>query len=164
MSSVDAMLAVVLVPFALNGWRRGLCREGFDLVGVVGGLIVAAAAAPTVAPGLSAYGVPPLAAFPIALAAVLVVAMAFARVLGGIIAQLLRAVFLGGVDRITGLCFGAFKGAACLGLILMLLDHLAPTPAVQIAIQGSVLGPTLMSVASSALAMGREFSWVASEV
>ena len=160
MSHVDALLALVLVPFALNGWRRGLCREGFDLVGVVGGLIVAAAAAPTVARTLSTHGMPPLAALPIALAGVLVVAMVIARVLGGVLARVLHAVFLGGVDRIAGVFFGALKGAACLGLILMLLERLAPTPAVQIAIQGSLLGPTLMNVATSAMEMGREFSWV----
>jgi membrane protein required for colicin V production len=159
-SPVDGLLALVLLPFALNGWRRGLCREGFDLVGVVGGLIIAAAAAPAVTRSLSEGGVPPLAAFPIALAVVLVAAMVVARVLGAVFAHALRAVFLGGVDRAAGLCFGALKGAACLGLILMLLDRLAPTPAVQIAIQGSLLGPTLMNVATSAMEMGREFGWV----
>lgn len=152
------------MPFALNGWRRGLCREGFDLVGIVVGLVVAAAAAPSITAELSAYGVSPLAAFPIALAGALVVAMVVARIVGGLVAHALRALFLGPLDRATGVLFGALKGAACLGLILMLLEQLAPTPSVQIAIQGSRLGPPLMRVATSALEVGREISAVAGEV
>ena len=164
MSPVDVLLALVLVPFAIHGWRRGLCREGFDLVGVVGGLIVGAAAAPTIGGALAAHAIPHLLAYPIALAAVLVAVMVGARVIGAVVANGLHAILLGGVDRTAGFCFGALKGAACLGLILMLLDRLAPTPAVQIAIQGSVLGPSLMRVATSALAFGREISAVASGV
>jgi membrane protein required for colicin V production len=162
MSPIDALLVLLLVPFAVNGWRRGLCREGFDLVGIVGGLIVAAATAPSAAAALIDVGVPKLAAFPIALAGILVLAIVIARILGAVVAQALRAVHLGGIDRATGIVFGALKGAACIGLILTLIDTLAPTPAVQIAIQGSFLGPQLMRVATSALDVGREL--VASEV
>jgi len=46
------------------------------------------------------------------------------------------------------------KGAACLGLVLILLDRLAPTPGVQMALQESVLGPQLMRVALGALEFG----------
>jgi membrane protein required for colicin V production len=160
-SKVDAVLALLLLPFALQGWRRGLCREGFDLVGLVGGLITAAAAAPGVAAALSAQGAPQLVAFPIALIGILVVSMAIARLVGSLVAQAMHAVLLGGVDQVAGIVFGALKGAAYLGLLLMLLERLVPSPAVQMAIQASILGPPLMHVASSAIAVGRS---VASEV
>ena len=157
MTVVDALLALLLVPFAWNGWRRGLCREGFDLVGILGGLIVAVATAPAGTLWLIARGMPKLAAFPIALSVALVATMVVARVVGVLVARGVHAIRLGQLDRSAGVLFGAVKGAACLGLVLILLDRLAPTPAVQMALQGSVLGPQLMRVALGALEFGREF-------
>ena len=158
MNPTDALLAVLLLPFVLNGWRRGLCREGFALLGLVGGLIVAVATAPTVAGTIIAAGKPQLAAYPIAFAIVLLTAMFIARVAGMVFARALKAVFLGGVDRFAGTAFGVLKGAACLGLILILLDRLMPSTAMQMAIGGSLLGPHLIGIATSLLEMGRELS------
>ena len=154
MTVVDALLALLLVPFAWNGWRRGLCREGFDLVGILGGLIVAAATAPAGTLWLIARGMPKLAAFPIALSVALVATMVVARVVGVLVARGVHAIRLGQLDRSAGVLFGAVKGAACLGLVLILLDRLAPTPGVQMALQESVLGPQLMRVALGALEFG----------
>ncbi len=164
MNHIDALLAVLLVPFALQGWRRGLCREGFALLGIVGGLIVAVPTAPAVARTIVGAGKPELAAYPIALAVVLVAAMVVARVVGALFARALHAVFLGGLDRIAGIAFGALKGAACLGLILILLVRFVPSTAVQMAIEGSVLGPRLIGVATSLLEVGRELSSAVSRV
>jgi membrane protein required for colicin V production len=155
---VDALLAVLLVPFVLNGWRRGLCREGFAVLGLLGGLIVAVATAPVVAAGIIAAGKPELAAYPIALAFVLLSAMIVARVAGMLFARAVKALSLGGVDRFAGIAFGALKGAACLGLILILLDRFMPSTAMQMAIGGSLLGPRLIGIATSVLEMGRELS------
>jgi uncharacterized membrane protein required for colicin V production len=161
---IDALLALLLVPFAVRGWRRGLCREGFALLGVVGGLVIAIATAPAAAARLAAAGVPELPAFPIALAGILVAVMLAARLLGALVARALRAVFLGGFDRTTGGAFGAIKGAACLGFLLLVLERLVPSPTVQHAIAGSLLGPPLMRVAAGALEFGREVGSAAREI
>jgi membrane protein required for colicin V production len=160
---IDLLLLVLLVPFAVQGWRRGLCREGFALFGIIGGLIVAVATAPAVAGAIIAAGKPELAAYPIALALVLLAAIVVARGVGALVARAMRAVFLGGLDRAAGIAFGTLKGAACLGLILILLERFMSTPA-QMAIEGSVLGPTLIGVATSVLDMGRELSAVMNRV
>src|SRR5262245_21328952 len=125
----------MLVPFAMQGWRRGLCREGFALLGLLGGLIVAVATAPVVAGAIIAAGKPELAAYPIALAVVFVAAMIVARVVGRVVARAVQAVFLGEFDRLAGIAFGAVKGGACLGLILILLERFMST-GTQIAIEG----------------------------
>ena len=164
MSHVDALLALLLVPFALQGWQRGLCREGFALAGVVGGLIAAVAVAPPVADRLSAAGASDLVAFPIALVAVVVATMLIARLAGVFVGRALHAVFLGGLDRFAGVAFGALKGAACLGLVLILLERFVPSTSMQIAIEGSMLGPPLMRVATSVLEVGRGLSTMASQV
>ena len=163
MNPIDVLLLVLLVPFAVQGWRRGLCREGFALLGIVGGLIVAVATAPALAGAIIAAGKPELAAYPIALAVVLVAAIVVARGIGALVARAMRAVFLGGLDRVVGIAFGAVKGAACLGLILILLERFMSTSA-QMAIEGSLLGPTLIGVATSLLDMGRELSAAMSRV
>ena len=163
MTPIDVLLLVLLVPFAVQGWRRGLCREGFALLGIVGGLIMAVATAPAVAGAIIAAGKPELAAYPIALAVVLLAAIVVARGVGALVARAMRAVFLGGLDRVVGIAFGAVKGAACLGLILILLERFMST-STQMAIEGSVLGPTLIGVATSVLDMGRELSAVMNRV
>jgi membrane protein required for colicin V production len=163
-SHIDVVLALILVMFALQGWRRGLCREGFDLVGLVGGLIVVAASATSVAGTLAGEGTPDLIAFPVAVVGILGVAMLIGRILGVLFAWAMRAILLGPVDHVAGVVFGVLKGAAYLGLVLMVLERLVPSSAMQLSIQGSMLGPPLMRVASGALAVGREIGSVASEV
>ena len=155
---LDALLVLLLIPFAVNGWWRGFCREGFDLVGVVGGLVVAAAVAPAGTAFVARQGVSPIAALPIALSGALIATMLVARVAGGIVARAVHAVYLGPFDRSAGVFFGAVKGAAFLGLVLIVVDRFAATPAMQIAIQGSVLSPQLMRVALNAMEIGRQVS------
>src|SRR5258705_532514 len=46
MNQVDALLLVLLVPFALRGWVRGVLREAFGVVGFVSGVIAASARRP----------------------------------------------------------------------------------------------------------------------
>jgi membrane protein required for colicin V production len=163
-SPIDILLLVLLVPFAIQGWRRGLCREGFALLGLVGGLIVAVGTAPAVASMIIAAGKPELAAYPLALAIVLLSMMVAARIVGAVVARVMRAVFLGSFDHVAGIAFGALKGAACLGLILILVERFAPSISVQMAIEGSALGPRLIGVATSLLEMGRELSAAVSRV
>ncbi len=40
LNQVDALLAVLLVPFALRGYWRGFCREGFGLAGLYAALFL----------------------------------------------------------------------------------------------------------------------------
>jgi membrane protein required for colicin V production len=163
-SHVDVVLVALLVPFALQGGRRGLCREGFALLGIVVGLIVVMAMAPELAARVTAAGGTKIAAFPMVLAAVVLVSMMISRIVGTLVARALREVFLGGVDHVAGVLFGALKGAASLGLILILLEQFLPSPSVQLAIEGSVLGPPLMRVAGSLLEVGRGLGGVASHL
>jgi hypothetical protein len=49
-------------------------------------------------------------------------------------------VFSGGVEPRAG-SLRRLKGAAYLGLVLIVLERLVPTSAMQLAIEGSMLGP-----------------------
>ena len=54
MNPLDALLLVLLVPFAFRGYFRGFCRETLGLIGLVGGVLAAGAAGPDLARALLA--------------------------------------------------------------------------------------------------------------
>src|SRR5262249_49779812 len=62
-NQVDALLLVLLTPFALRGFWRGFCRESFGLAGLLGGALAAAAGGSRLAAVLlGARLLPPVAA------------------------------------------------------------------------------------------------------
>jgi membrane protein required for colicin V production len=157
-NQLDALLLILLVPFALRGWWRGFCRETLAVIGLVGGALAAAAVGPALAERIDAgHIVPPAAALPLAWAAIMLGACVVAAVAGRIAERVARALMLGGVNRFAGALFGSVKGAAFLGFLLLLVEHLAPSPAVTRVIAGSRLGRPLEQIAGSVVATGREF-------
>src|SRR5438552_3092729 len=83
MSPLDAILLILLVPFAFRGWWRGLCRETLGLVGLCGGVLAAAAAGPELAKAiLERRLLPPVAALPVAWIAIFVGAFVVADLRG----------------------------------------------------------------------------------
>src|SRR5438093_6425606 len=130
MSHLDALLLILLVPFALRGWWRGLCRETLSLVGLSGGVLAAAAAGPTLAQALLARQlVRPGVALPLAWAAIFIGTFVVADLVGRIADRLVRALLLGGVNRLAGAFFGSVKGAALLGFALLFAERLLLSPA-----------------------------------
>jgi membrane protein required for colicin V production len=154
-NQVDALLLVLLTPFALRGFWRGFCRESFGLAGLLGGALAAAAGSSRLAGVmLAAHLLPPIAALPVAFAAIFVGIGVVANLLGLVADRLVRAVLLGGVNRIAGVAFGTLKGAAALGFLLLVAERLA-SPAITEVITASRLGGPLMHVATGVLEAGR---------
>jgi membrane protein required for colicin V production len=153
-NQIDALLLILLVPFALRGFWRGFCRESLGLVGVVGGLLAAAAGASSLAAVLGRELLPPLAALPVAFGAIFFGVSTGAAVVGLVADRLVRAVLLGGVNRIAGVGFGLLKGAAVLGALLLLAEHAAPAGVAQL-MATSTLGRPLMHLAAQLLETGR---------
>ena len=157
MSPLDALLLILLVPFAFRGWWRGLCRETFGLVGLSGGVLAAAAAGPDLAKVfLDRHLLPPAAALPVAWAALFVGTFVVADLVGRITDRLARALLLGGVNRLAGAAFGSLKGATLLGFALLFAERLFPSPALEQTIARSRLGRPLEQIAASVIATGRE--------
>ena len=157
MNQLDALLLVLLVPFALRGWWRGFCRESLALVGLLGGALAATAAGPHVARLLVARHVfGPLVAMPVAYTGVLLVVWSGATLLGYVADRIVRALLLGGVNRIAGAVFGFAKGAAVLGFALLLMERFLPSPAITHVIAASRLGRPLELLASGVVQAGRE--------
>jgi membrane protein required for colicin V production len=156
-NQVDALLLVLLTPFALLGYWRGLCREVLGLLGLLGGAIVAAAFGAGLAELLIAHQVPPALARPGAFAAIFLGIATAANLLGLVLDRVVRALFLGGVNRFAGVAFGAAKGAALLGFALLLAQQLIPASSFSALVRASRLAPPLMRIASTVLAAGRGF-------
>ena len=156
MNQVDALLLVLLAPFAIRGWWRGFCRESFGLAGVIGGALVAAACYAPLAEALVARGLLPLlAAVPAAVAAIFLGVSLAASLAGAVADRVVRAILLGGANRLAGLVFGTLKGAAALGFLLLVCDRAAVSPALAAQIGASRFGRPLMHLASELLDAGR---------
>jgi membrane protein required for colicin V production len=150
------LLLVLLVPFAMRGFWRGFCREGFGLAGLVVGVLLAAAATAPLSAALVArdLAAPPLARA-LAFATVLLGVVVVANVIGALADRLARALLLGGLNRAAGMVIGSLKGGAALGFGLVLVKRLVPSPALEQAIAASRLGRLLAALAAGVLEAGR---------
>ena len=157
MNPLDALLLILLVPFAFRGYFRGFCRESLGLIGVFGGVLAAAAAGPDLAKALlREQALPPFAAWPVAWAAIFLGSILVAAIIGRIADGLARALLLGGVNRVAGALFGCVKGAAVLGFALLFFEQVAPSSALRNAIAASRLGKPLEQIAGTVVQKGRQ--------
>lgn len=152
MNPLDALLLVLLVPFALRGYWRGFCREGLGLVGLFVGAFAAAGFGPGLAESLvaSKFG-PAYVAVPVAYMVIFTAVWVLASVTGMIADRIARALFLGGVNRVGGAVLGSAKGATLLGFLLLFA---ARAPGMADTIERSHLGRPLMQLAGSVLGGG----------
>jgi uncharacterized membrane protein required for colicin V production len=157
-NALDALLLVLLVPFVLRGYRRGLVREIFALAGLVGGLLLAAAASRPLAATMVPEPSPPLWAVAAAFAGVLVVAVVVADLCGRLARGLARTLFLGGVDRLAGILFGSLKGATALGFGLLMAERMMASPSFARSVAGSAFGRPLTEFASAVIDAGRSLT------
>jgi len=161
---LDALLLVLLVPFAFRGYFRGFCRETLGLIGLVGGVLAAGAAGPDLARALLAErALPGWAAAPVAYAAIFLAAMLVAALLGRIADGVARALLLGGVNRLAGALFGCAKGAAVLGFALLVFEQVAPSSALRNVIASSRLGRPLEQIAGTVVQKGRQLGAAGAE-
>ena len=155
MNQLDALLLVLLVPFALRGYWRGLLRESLELAGVLGGVLAAAAGGGTLAAALVARHIlPPLAARMAAVIAIFLGVYVGAALVGFVADRLARAIFLGGLNRTAGLAFGVAKGATILGMALILVQRLLRSPALDALIAASTLGAPITRFATAVVQAG----------
>jgi membrane protein required for colicin V production len=158
-NQVDALLLVLLVPFALRGYWRGFLRESLALLGLLGGALAAAAGGGRLAAALVArHLLPPVAARAAALTLLFLAVYVGAQVAGMIADRLARVILLGGLNRVAGLAFGVAKGALVLGFVLILVQQHLSSPALAGMIAASRLGGPLTQFATELVAVGRSLA------
>lgn len=126
-NQLDALVLVLLIPFAVRGWWRGFCREACAVVGLVGGALLAASRGADLAALLVARAsVPPEIALLLGWGALFLAAVLVAALAGRILERLARALFLGGLNRVGGVVLGSVKGIAVLAVALLVIEQAAP--------------------------------------
>jgi len=153
---VDAVLLISLLPFAIRGYSRGFLREGFGILGVIGGALVAAAWWERVATMMVVrrwLDAAPASAVSVAL--LFFSTYVLAQLLGATLDRLSRSLALGGVNRMAGLAFGVTKGGAFLGLALLAVLRFGPPPLTE-RLRTSALGAPPVKLATVVIDASRQ--------
>jgi membrane protein required for colicin V production len=142
---IDVVLAVVLALFALRGFQRGFSREIFALIGLVGGVALAAATYADAAPMLPPE-VPEIARPGIAFLGIFVAVALVAKLAGLLVQRMLGLVMLSPLDRVAGILFGAAKGVALVAMAVVVVRAVTPPNALERLCEGSVLMQPLLEL------------------
>jgi len=151
MNLLDLGIIILLGLIAVRGFFRGLFQELAVLVGVVGGLVVAAHTYLRLASLLQPWITDPQPARWVAFAVVFVAVYWLTRLAAHFIQRLLYHLYLDFFDRLLGGVFGLAKGALLVGFALMLLGVVLPRDSHLL--KGSVAAPHLISLARQSLGL-----------
>lgn len=123
MNYLDIIIAILLILFAIGGYRNGIIREAFSLVAFAIGIYGAIKLSDIVGKWLgNIINVSPDWMSVISFIIVFI-ALAFVITwLGSMVANLIESLNLGFVDKIGGAVFGVAKGFLLVGVCILLLD------------------------------------------
>ena len=151
MNLLDLGIIVLLGLITVRGFYRGLFQEVAVLVGVVGGLVVAAHTYLRLASLLQPWITDPNYARWVAFAVVFVAVYWLTRLAAHFIQRLLYHLYLDFVDRLLGGVFALAKGALLVGFALMLLGVVLPRDSHLL--KGSVAAPHLLALSRQSLGL-----------
>ena len=151
MNLLDLGIIVLLGLITLRGYYRGLFQEVAVLVGVVGGVLVAAHTYLRLAGLLQPWITDPQHARWVAYAVVFVAVYWLTRLVAHFIQRLLYHLYLDFFDRLLGGAFALVKGALLVGFGLMLLGVVLPRNSHLM--KGSVAAPHLLALAHQSLGL-----------
>ena len=151
MNLLDVGIIVLLALITLRGYYRGLFQELAVLVGIVGGVVIAAHLYPRLAILIHPWINDPLYARWVAFAVIFVAVYWLTRLVAHFIQQALYHLYLDFFDRALGGAFALAKGALLVGFGLMLLGVVLPKNSHLF--QGSVSAPHLISFSRQSLAL-----------
>jgi membrane protein required for colicin V production len=149
MNLLDLGIIVLLGLITLRGYYRGLFQELAVLVGVVGGVVVAAHTYLRLAAQVQRWIADPLHARWIAFAVVLVAVYWLTRLVAHFLQRLLYHLYLDFFDRLLGGAFALAKGALLLGFGLMFLGVFLPRDSRLL--KESRTAPTLIQISRQSL-------------
>ncbi|MBW1918404.1 MAG: CvpA family protein [Deltaproteobacteria bacterium] len=118
MNLLDLGILIVLLLVGLRGYYRGLFQELSVIVGLLGGLLVAAHLYLRLAHLFQPWINNPLYCQILAFITILIAVYWLTRILGHLLQRVLARLYLGGLDRWLGCLFGLAKGMLILGFLL----------------------------------------------
>lgn len=140
--------AIVIIAFCLiRGLFKGLIGELSGIIGVVAGFYGAYTYYPLISARAEEWiqnpGIRNLTAFFLLFCAILIIV----SLISILIRKFLNLVFLGWMDRIFGLVFGAAKGLLIVSVIFIMITHFLPKGSTLIS--GSKLSPHVSQISKS---------------
>ena len=111
---LDIVIIVIAGICAYIGWRQGLIRATFSIVGLIVGIVLAGLLADDLAEKISGAQWAYFAAFAI----ILIVVLIIANIIGGILKQFTKFVIMGWLDSLGGMVSGLLIGAIAIAAIL----------------------------------------------
>ena len=151
MNLLDLGIIILLGLITVRGFFRGLFQELAVLVGVVGGLVVAAHTYLRLASLLQPWITDPNYARWVAFAVLFVAVYWLTRLAAHFIQRLLYHLYLDFFDRLLGGVFALAKGALLVGFALMLVGVVLPRNSYLL--KGSVAAPHLISLSRQSLGL-----------
>ena len=151
MSSLDIIIAIVVLIGLWRGFQAGLIKTAVGLMGWFVALIVATRLATSIAPQLSSLVANPVLQTALAFLIVVIVILAIMHLLAFIFSSALKTLNLSVLDKMAGGVLGAAKNTL---MVLVVLSISAPLLVQLPQWQTSVLAPELMPYAP----MGKELA------
>ena len=158
MNWVDIVIIVLAVGLGFLGWRNGLIRWAFTLIGGIIGVVLAGRFYTTLAPvvPLDSEGMQQVSAFAAIFLGIIVGSWILARTLKAV----LNVLMLGWVDHAAGLALGLAAGAMAATAVIAAMG-IVPSDTLQSAVTESTLaGPMVEYVGVVLALLPSEFSAV----
>jgi membrane protein required for colicin V production len=154
MNSIDIALIVLLVLATVRGLWRGLIRECFGFIALIGGLLAALKFSDVGAAALGrTTGLPPPTVAAIAFVAIFMIVHGGVSVLGFALDRFTGAR-VRTVSRLSGAGFGLIKGGMVLAFLLLFLDLFPVAPVLKSQLRDSRLARPLMALAETIVRVG----------
>ena len=123
MNYLDIIIAIILILFAIGGWRNGIIKEAFSLVAFILGIYGALKLSDWVGGLLGKLiNVSPEWMSVISFIIVFIALALLISWLGTMLSNLFASLNLGFVDKLGGLVFGIAQGFLLIGVLILLLD------------------------------------------
>ena len=116
MNWVDIVIIIIALIGAYVGWKHGLIRTAFSIVGLLVGVVLAGQWSDSLADKLSPAGAQ--WAYIVAFAIILIVVLIAANVAGAILQRFIKLIFMGWLDSLGGIVLGLCIGALLVAAIL----------------------------------------------
>jgi len=145
---VDAAIIVIALIGAYTGYKHGLIRAVFSIVGLIVGVVLAGQWSDSLADKFSPGGA--LWASILSFALIVIIVLIIANIIGLVVRRFIKFMLMGWVDALGGILLGLFVGALLVAAILSAvvnwewLQHGETLSGVQEAIDDSPLANLLM--------------------
>jgi membrane protein required for colicin V production len=126
MNLLDLGILIALVLVCLRGYYRGLFQELSVIVGLLGGIVIAAHLYLRIANVLSQWIKNPLYSQILGFSVILIAVYWLTRFLGHLLQRVLVILYLERLDRLLGGLFALVKGMLILGFVLTALHLVVP--------------------------------------